>query len=123
ELPDQCRLVGIRRRRRRRVPESQRDAIVPARLLRHVVGRRLDLDGKNAPTLHLFLQKRIVILEEKLQELLLVSPLRLVVVLHRVGLIRRVLWWRALPDGKARQSNDGEEQQMRAHESSPSMEN
>src|SRR3989449_644926 len=31
--------------------------------------------------------QRVVVLEEQLQELLLVPPLRLVVVLHRVGLV------------------------------------
>src|SRR2546423_608115 len=119
ELPDQRRLVGVRRRGRRRVPEFQRDAIVPARIFGHVVRRSLDFHGEYSSAFDLLLKKRIVILQEELQELLLVSPLRLVVVLHRVRLIGRALWWRALRGGKAGQSDDGEEQQMRAHESSP----
>src|SRR5947207_13129042 len=123
ELPDQCRLVGIGRRGRRRVPEFQRDAIVPARIFGHVVRRSLDFHGEYSSAFDLLLEERIVILQEQLQELLLVSPLRLVVVLHRVRLIGRALWWRALRGGKAGQSDDGEEHQMRAHESSFSMEN
>src|SRR5947207_11400434 len=119
ELPDQCRLVGIGRRGRRRVPEFQRDAIVPARIFGHVVRRSLDFHGEYSSAFDLLLKERIVILQEELQEFLLVSPLRLVVVLHGVRLIGRVLWWRPLRGGKARQSDEGEEQQMRAHQSSP----
>src|SRR5690349_3344805 len=93
ELLDHRRLVGIGRRRHRRVAEGERDAIVPARLLGHVIRGRLDLHRENATALDFFLEQRVVVLEEQLQEFLLPSPLRFVVVLHRVRLICRALRW------------------------------
>src|SRR6266571_3588391 len=86
-----------------RVLESNRDAIIPAGIFRHVVGGRFNLYRNHAATLHALLEERVVVLQEQLQELLLVSPLHFVVVLHCVGLVGGNLWWSTLGEQGLRQ--------------------
>jgi len=84
---DHALLVGIGRRGGRRVLESDGDAIIPAAVLGHVIGGGLDLHRKHAAGFDVLLQQWIVVLQKELQELLLVSPLDLVVVLHGIRLV------------------------------------
>jgi hypothetical protein len=56
-----------------------------------VVGGVFNPYRNNTAALHALFEQRIVVLQEKLQELLLVSPLDFVVALLGVGLVSRSL--------------------------------
>src|SRR6185437_4706802 len=96
KLLDQPFFLGIDGRPNRGILESNRDSIIPARLFRHVIRRRLDFHRKNAAALNILLEQWIVVLQKELLELLLMSPLHFVVILDRVRLVRGSMWWRAL---------------------------
>lgn len=75
--------------------KTNRDAIGPVGLLVHVVRGRLDLDRHHAAGLHHPLQQGVMVLQKKTEELLLVSPLELVIVLDGIGSVGRALGRRA----------------------------
>jgi hypothetical protein len=102
ELLDQAIFVRIGGGRHGRVLIADGDAIVPARILGHVIRWRLDFDREYAAALGDLLQQRIVVLEEELQEFLLMAPRSLVIILHGVGLVRRDLRRRALAKHRPR---------------------
>src|SRR4029077_10780044 len=86
EPPELClweRLV-----RRRRVLPYDRDAIVPAAVLRAVEARGLRGDPLDVPQLDLPLQHGEVVLLEEPDELVGKAPARLVVILHHDRLAR-----------------------------------
>ena len=83
--------------------EGDGDAIVPAGLFRHVVGRRFDFDGEEVAGFDALLQQRVVVLQEEIQKFLLMSPLNFVVVLHGVGFVRAALRGSALSENKWRE--------------------
>src|SRR5439155_10661753 len=104
--------------RQGRVLESDGDAIIPARVFGHVVRRRINLHGHHATALHAPLQQGVVVLEEQLQELLLLSPLHLVVVLHRVRLVGGNLGRGTLSGQGAREHRQTQSNRQRLHLSS-----
>src|SRR5271170_4417121 len=85
ELLDQGFFVGIGGRCKGRVLEDDGDAVVPAGVLSHVVGRGLDLDGEHSPGGDDLLEERVMVFEKEVEELPLMSPLGFVVELDGVG--------------------------------------
>jgi hypothetical protein len=77
ELINQAVFIQVGGGRERRVLNSIVHAIVPARVLRHVIGRGFDCYRTHAAAFHHFLQQRAVVFQEEIQEFLLVSPLHL----------------------------------------------
>src|ERR1035437_855843 len=74
-----------------------------------MVGRRFNLHGKNAPGGLNLLQQGVVILQEELQELCLMAPLALVVVLDGVRLVGANLRRRALCCQRCGQQRSGKD--------------
>src|SRR5436309_5787849 len=64
ELPNERLFPGVRRRRHGRVAKRDGDAIVPSRILGHVVGGRFDLHRQHPAALDAFLEQGIMVLEE-----------------------------------------------------------
>ena len=81
-----------------------------------------------APALDILLEQRVVVLQKELQKLLLLPPLHLVVILHRVRLVRRGVRRRALREqrmGHHREENRWKDtlHQMNAIVFTPEMSN
>src|SRR5215469_3198922 len=87
EFLDKPRLVGVRSGGRGRILVADGDAVIPAAVFSDVVSRRFNLERHNAARGGDLLKKRVVVLQEEIEKLLLMSPLNLVVVLHSVGLV------------------------------------
>src|ERR1039458_4619374 len=104
KLPDQPLLVRIRGCRQGRVLEPYRNAIIPSRILGHVVAGLLNLHRDHAPALDNLLKQRVVVLQKELQEFLLMPPLHLVVILECVGLVGSPLWRRPLGEHALRKT-------------------
>src|SRR5215469_4635540 len=96
QLANQLLFVGIRSSRNRGVPEDDCYPIVPTAVFSGVIGRLLDFDREHAAAGDHSLKQGIVIFQEEFEELLLMSPLSLVVILHRVRLVCSALRWRSL---------------------------
>src|SRR5882672_8926272 len=67
---------------------NNRHPIIPAPIFRGVINRRHYGNAQHASKLDLFLQHRVMILPKERQELVRVTPLRLVVVLNDKRLFR-----------------------------------
>src|SRR5262249_47941601 len=118
ELLDQRFFFGISRRSHSGVLEANGDAVVPARVLRHMVGRSFNLHREHSPALHALLEQWIVVPQEKLQELLLMTPLHFVVILHAIGLVSRGLGRRSLGPRPHRQRKKQHRRQQISHATS-----
>ena len=87
-----------------------------------MIGRGFDFERDDAAGGLDFLEQGVVIFEEEIEELRLMAPLALVVILHGVGLVCTALGWSALGQkrsGERSGKNHGEKgEENSAHEAS-----
>src|SRR2546426_12111968 len=104
--------LGERLVRRRRVLPHDRDAIVPAAVLRAVEPRGLGRDPLDVPQLDFPLQYGEVVLLEEADELVGKAPARLVVILHHERLTRSR---RRCPGGRHRRCGEEDREYEPTH--------
>src|SRR5271170_5175576 len=115
KLFDEALFIRIGSRCQRRVLEDNRDPVVPALVLGHVVGGRFNLDRDYPARGNDLLKQRVMVLEEEVQKLLLMSPLDLVVILNGIRSIGRALRWRALGKEWNCRDDEREKEQQTFH--------